>query len=169
MRKEIIGDEIISLLGVSESDDRMLNLFDALGVDKDAFERDEDIGSFWVELEDEMGLELEFNDSISEKYRKPEYIGGQYLVDISFYKNSIFLPYGLKIQDSLEIIEKKLQRDANYIYSEDECILLWIYEDLGEFSIEFENNSYKNIEYISVNLYQDPTIKSKEFILPFKR
>jgi hypothetical protein len=166
---QVTGDEIVSLLGASESDDRMLDLFDKLGVDKDKFERDEDDGSFWIDLEEEMGLELQFDSTIPEELRNPRHIGGQYLVDVSFYKNNTFLPYGLEIQDSLERVELKLSKKANFIYAEDDAILLWIYEDLGEFSVEFEDNSYSRIDYISVNLYQNPTEASEEYILPFKR
>ena len=164
-----LGDEIVALLGVSESDDRMLDLFEKLGVDKNEFDRDEDDGAFWIELEEEMGLELEFSDAVPKELKNPQYIGGQYLVDISFYENNTFLPYGLQMEDSLETVEQKLNKKVNYMYPDDTTVLLWIYEDIGELGIEFKDNSFNNIEYVGVSLYEDPTKKSEEYILPFKR
>ena len=163
------GEEIVALLGVSESDDKMLDLFEKLGIDNDEFERDEDDGAFWIDLEDKMGLELEFSDAIPEEFRNPQYIGGQFLVDISFYENNTFLPYGLKMGDSLETIERKLGKKANYVATEDNDILIWLYECIPEINIDFKDNSYKKMEGMSMLLYEDSAEKSEEYILPFKK
>jgi hypothetical protein len=167
--QKTLGDEIVALLGVSESDDRMLDVFDKLGVDKNEFERDEDDGAFWIELENEMGLELEFSDAVPKELKDPQYIGGQYLVDISFYENNTFLPYGLKMGDSLKTIEEKIGRKANYVATEDDCILTWLYEDMPEIDIDFKNNAYDGMEGMGFMLYEEPTKESEEYILPFKR
>jgi hypothetical protein len=167
--QKTLGDEIVTLLGVSESDDRMLDLFEKLGVDKNEFERDEDDGAFWVELEEEMGLELEFSDAVPKKLKDPQYIGGQYLVDITFYENCTFFPYGLRKEDSLTIVEEKINKKANYMSAEDDSILQWIYEDIGDLGIDFKDNTYKNMEGMGVSLYENPTKISEEYILPFTR
>jgi hypothetical protein len=165
--QKTIGDELIALLGVSESDDRMLDLFDKLGVDKNEFERDEIDGAFWVELE-EMGLQLEFNDAVPKELKDPQYIGGQYLVEITFYENNTFLPYGLKMGDSLKKIEEKIGRKANYIATEYDNILIWLYENMPEMDINFKNNTYDCMEEICFLLYEDPSNTPPEYILPFK-
>jgi len=164
------GDEIVTLLGISESDDKILDLFEALEVDKDNLERDEDDGSFWIELED-IGLSLEFNNMIPEKYRNPQYIGGQYLVNVSLNYNFKPFPYGLTDEDSLDIIEKKLNARANYVLVDDNSTLVWLYEDLGDILIEFEDETWTSIIEIRLSLYQEPS-KSDDFdevMKPFKR
>ena len=168
---QVTGDEIVSLLGVSESDDRMLDLFDKLGVNKDEFERDEDDGSFWIDLEEEMGLSFEFSNVIPEEYRNPQYIGGQYLVSISMDYNFKPLPYNLLDTDDLDTIEKKLNRQANYILIDDNSSLVWLYEDLGDILIEFEDETWKSIVEIRCSIYIAPEMSDDfdEVLKPFKR
>jgi len=167
---KIIGNEIVSLMGFSESDDRMLDLFEKLGVDKNEFDRDEDDGSFRIDLEDEKGLILSFDSSTPIEIKNSKYIGGQYLACIFFYYDFELLPYGLQELDSLEIIENKIGKKANYINKENKEKLYWMYKDLMWFTIIFEDETYSEINTIQINYYSNPEDSEMlEIMEPFKR
>jgi len=173
--KRPTGDEIVALLGISESDDRMLDMFEALGVNKDEFERDEDVGSFWVDLEDEIGLMLTFNSSLPEQYRIPNHEGGQYLVGIMFDYNFKPLPYQLLEDNNLDIVEEKLNEKPNFISIDDSSRLQWVYENLNWLTIEFEDDTYSSIYSVGLSIFEDPIENwdgnngFNTIIKPFKR
>lgn len=180
MKKQPTGNDIVKLLGYSESSNEVLDLFDALGIDKSEIERDEDDDSFDIIIQegddDTEGTAISFDNSLPEKYRKTKNIGGQFLNYIEFDYNFTPLPYGLIDEDSLEIIEEKLGRKANYIDIDDADILHWIYEDFGWLTITFEENSnYTSVMMVQLNVYDNPEEKSEGFddidlaIKPYKR
>ena len=155
------GTEIIRLIGLPESDDKVLDLIEALEIDVSKIERDEDDGSYWIELSDTLGIDLSFNDIAFSEKQKDLNIGGLYLNDINFQSDYNFLPYGIQINDTLEIVENKIGKKANYIRLEengepDEEVLYWIYENLGVFSVQFEDNQQKSIMIIDIMPYEDP-------------
>jgi len=169
------GTEIIQLIGLPESDDKILDLIEALGVDVSEIERDEDDESYWIELSDILGVDLNFNDVAYSEKQKNLNIGGLYLNDINFQSNYNFLPYGIEINDTLETIENKIGKKANYIRLEengepDEEVLYWIYENLGVFSIQFEDNQQNSIIAIDIMPYENPASEGfDELIKPYFR
>lgn len=149
------GDELVTLMGLSESDDRILDLFDKMGIKLEDIERDKDIGDFMIDYIDKYGFALEFSSILPANFTL-ENGGGNYFIYINF--NYIFnaLPYEIDDKDNLETIEKKLGKKANYISKRDETELAWIYEDLGVFTVEFEDSNHTEIMNIIINLYEDP-------------
>jgi len=153
----VTGDEIVALLGKSESDDKILDLFEKLEIDRSEIDRSE-IESFDIIDEDE-GLFLTFNSTFSKQSMQNEYIGGQYLTGISFEYNFEPLPYTLKDDYSLKEIINTLGREPNYIDIDDPSSLHWFYEDLGWLSIEFEDETLSSIYTMGISLYENPLDK----------
>ena len=162
------GDELLALLGLSESDERILNLFESLEIKRDEIEVDEDIGSFWVDFEDDYGFALSFSDVLPASFITNIDIGGNYLVYVYFDYSFHALPYGIEDTDNLEMIEEKLEKKANYIDKDDDTKLTWIYEDLGVLTIEFQDNKYKEVINIIINLYEEPKAWL-DALSPFKK
>lgn len=176
--KKINGTEIIKLVGVSETDVRVLDLISLLGIDRCKVERDE-IGDYRIELEDEMGLDLRFSSVIpTEMEQRKENTGGLYLVDADFNDECDFLPFGITIEDNLEIVEGKIGKKANYVEVIDENLdtdeddipsytLYWMYEDLGWLTIQFDESDYSNIFNINCQPYEDPDHKDFKDIMKY--
>jgi hypothetical protein len=152
----VTGDEIVALLGRSESDDKVLDLFEKLEIDRSEIERDEDINTFDIDLREEIGLTLTFDYSLKEEYRIPKYIGGNYLVQVTFDYYFKPLPYTLDDGYNLDKVVEVLGKEPNYISIDDSSSLYWFYEDLGWLSIEFEDESLSSIYYVDVKPYEDP-------------
>jgi len=152
----VTGDEIVALLARSESDDMILDLFEKLEIDRSEIERDEDIDSFDIDLEEEIGLVLTFDSSLEEKYCVPKYIGGNYLVQVTFDYYFKPLPYNLDDAYDLDAIVNVLNKEPNYININDASRLYWFYEDLGWFTIEFEDESLSSIYSVDVKPYENP-------------
>jgi len=152
----VTGDEIVALLGKSESDDKVLDLFEKLEIDRSTLDRDE-LGDYRIELEEEIGLTLFFSSVIPKSWKSKEYyIGGQYLIDAVFDYYFEPLPFGLNDENNLEEIIVKLGKEPNYISISDETKLDWIYKDIGTLSIEFEDESLSSIYTMHVRTYEDP-------------
>ena len=152
----VTGDEIVTLLGRSETDDKILDLFEKLEIDSSEIERDEDIDSFDIELEEDIGLTLTFDASLKEESCVPKYIGGQYLVQATFEYRFKPLPFGLDDEYNLETVITKLGEEPNYINIDNSSELYWFYEDLGWLSIEFEDESLTSIYYVDVKPFENP-------------
>jgi len=180
----VTGDEIVALLGRSESDDKVLDLFEKLEIDRSAIERGEYDNSFDIDLEEEIGLVLTFDTSLEEKYCIPKYIGGQYLVQVTFDYYFKPLPYNLDDEYDLDTIVDVLNKEPNYINLNDDSRLYWFYEELGWLTIEFEDESLSSIYSVDVKPYENPLDKWEstrteegvsegdgfgEIIKPFKR
>lgn len=179
---ELNGTEIVNLIGLSETDDRVLDLIDLLGVDVSKIARSEYNDDYWISLDEEIGLELSFTDTTTTPAQKANSIGGLFLNRIDFGDNCDFLPFGIEIDDSLESIEKKIGKKANYIMVIDEeeevdeddiptYTLYWIYEDLGWFRIHFFEPSFTEVFAIDVQPYENPEDpeRYKNIFKPFKR
>jgi len=165
--KKLNGTEIVSLIGLPETDDRVLDLIDLLGVDVSAIERGKYNDDYWISLDEEIGLDLSFTDCLITPAQKENSFDGLFLNDISFGDNCYFLPFHIKIDDTLEDIENKIGKKANYIevVDEDEKIdeddiptytLYWIYEDLGWFRIHFFEPTFTEVASIDIMPYQNP-------------
>ena len=168
----VTGDEIVALLSRSESDDKVLDLFEKLEIDRSAIERGEYDNSFDIDLEEEIGLVLTFNTSLEEKYCIPKYIGGNYFVDCLFTYEFEPLPYGLKDDYDLDKVIKTLGKVPNFRLSHDETACEWIYEDLGDIIIEFEDETLSSIYEVRVIVYDNPDFSTEDFqnaSIPFKR
>jgi len=167
----VTGDEIVALLGKSESDDKVLDLFKKLEIDRSEIERDE-LGGFDIELEEEIGLGLSFNGSLDEEYCIPKYIGGNYFVDCLFTYEFEPLPYGLKDDYDLDKVIEVLGKEPNFRLSHDKTACEWIYEDLGDIIIEFEDETLSSIYEVRVLVYTNTDFASEDFqdaCIPFKR
>jgi len=150
----VTGDEIVALLGRSESDDKVLDLFEKLEIDRSEIERDE-IGSYNI-IDEKEGLFLTFNTALPVQKGKEEHFGGQSLTGISFEYTFEPLPYGLKDEYNLDKIINILEKEPNYIDIDDPSSLHWFYADLGCFSIEFEDETCSSIYTIGVSPYENP-------------
>jgi len=155
----IDGTEIIKLIGLSETDDKVLDLLELLKVDRPTL--DEDGQSEGIDLEEELGLYLGFGTTVITERQKSENIGGLYLNDINFQMHFSSLPFNLKTLDNLEIVTKKIERQPNYIRVEgdslDSEVLYWIFEDLGFLSVQFSDETQSEIIEICLMPYEDPT------------
>ena len=175
---ELNGTEIVKLIGLPETDDRVLDLIDLLGVDVSKIERSEYNDNYWISLDEEIGLDLYFTDTTTTPAQKANSIGGLFLNDICFGDNCNFLPFGIEIDDSLESIEKKIGKKANYtkikkkVY-EDQILtytLCWIYEELGWFRIQFFEPTFTEVFAIDIQPYENPDDEGyKHIVKPFKR
>ena len=157
-RYNVTGDEMVALLGRSESDDKVLDLFEKLEIDRSEIERCEYTDSFNIDDEEE-GFFLTFNSRFPTKNTQEEYIGGQYLATVSF--DYIFkpLPYSLDDAYDLDAIVNILNKEPNYIDIDDASSLHWFYEDLGWLAIEFEDESLSSIYTMGVSPYENPLDK----------
>ena len=151
----VTGDEIVALLGRSESDEKVLDLFEKLEIDRSEIERDE-LGDYRIDLEESIGLTLRFSSVVPESLNLEEYIGGQYLVQITFDYYFKPLPYNLDDEYNIDKIVEILRKEPNYISIDDPSSLYWFYEDLGWLSIEFEDESLSSIYYVDIKPYEDP-------------
>lgn len=175
------GTEIVKLIGLPETDSRILDLIDLLGVDMSEIERDEDDDSYWIELDEEIGLNLSFTDRLITPEQKNDSIASIFLNDINFYEECKFLPFNIEILDTLESIEEKIGFKANYIEVIDEdkeideddmptYTLYWIYEELGWVTIQFFEPTFFELFTLDVRPYENPETDSwKEIVKPFIR
>ena len=179
----VTGDEIVALLGRSESDDKVLDLFEKLEIDRSTIERGEYDDSLNI-IDEDKGFFLTFNSILPKQNMQKEYIGGQYLTGISFEYHFEPLPYNLDDEYDLDTIVNVLNKEPNYIDINDPSSLHWFYEDLGLLSIEFEDESLSSIYTMGVSPYENPLDKWEstrteegvsegdgfgEIIKPFKR
>jgi hypothetical protein len=163
---QLNGNEILKLIGLSESDDRVLDLIEALGADRpeiDEYEQMED-----VDVEDKYGLSLSFNDIIITEAQRNSAIGGFFVSEIAFYPNCPFLPFGLSGSDNLKTCEEKIGKKANYSSNKDNTKMYWFYEDLGWFTIFFTDETHNEIEVITLKTYEDPRDEGFTFLEPRK-
>ena len=168
----VTADEIVALLGRSETDDKILDLFEKLEIDRSEIESDEDDDTFNIELEEDIGLGLTFNGSLNEKYCIPKYIGGNYFVDCLFTYEFKPLPFGLNDEYNLEKVIEILGREPNFRLANDKTACEWIYEDLGDLIIEFEDETLSSIYEVRVLVYDNPDFSSEDFqdaSIPFKK
>jgi len=161
------GDELLPLIGLSESDDKILDLFDKMDVKMDEIERDEDIDSFTIDYEDEYGFSLRFYKVDDGDYVIDNSIGGNYLTSVFFDYSCEDLPYGIDDEDNLEVVEQKIGKKANYINKDDQTLLCWLYEDIGFIVIEFQETSYDELMKIIVSPYIGSSLL--DGYTPFKR
>ena len=179
--KKLNGTEIVKLVGLPETDDRVLDLIELLDVDVSEIERDEDTDSYWIDLSDEIGLTLSFNSTIISREQEENNIGGLFLYDITFDENCMFLPFNIDINDTLEVIEEKIGLKANYESiqkdederDEDEIptyTLNWVYEELGWLAIQFFEPTFTELAAVYVMVYDNINPESyKEIMKPFER
>ena len=67
---ELNGTEIVKLVGLPETDDRVLDLIDLLGVDVSKIERSEYDDVYSIVLDEEIGLDLSFTDTTTTPAQK---------------------------------------------------------------------------------------------------
>ena len=178
---ELNGTEIVKLIGLPETDDKVLDLIDLLGVDVRKIERSEYDDDYTIVLDEEIGLDLSFTDTTTTPAQKENSIGGLFLNRIDFGDNCNFLPFGIEIDDSLESIEKKIGKKANYTRVIDEekevdeddiptYTLHWVYEELGWFRIQFFEPTFTEVFAIDIQPYENPDDEGyKHIVKPFKR
>ncbi|SFV64363.1 hypothetical protein MNB_SM-4-1155 [hydrothermal vent metagenome] len=162
----INGNEIIKLIGLPESDDKVLDLFEDLGVNRPEIDEDDCMED--INLKEKYGLNLAFDDNILTEMQKNYSGGGFFLCNIVFYSSCNFLPFGLNENDDLETIQKKIEKKANYSDTEDELNIYWFYPDLGWFTVYFTDNNFNKIAAISLKTYEDPTDEEFDFLEPIK-
>ena len=178
---ELNGTEIVKLIGLPETDDKVLDLIDLLGVDVSEIGRGEYDDNYTIDLDDKLGLILSFTDTIISSEQEKNTIGGLFLEDITFYEECNFLPFDIDTEDTLEIIERKIGLKANYSQVIDEkkeidddeiptYTLYWIYEELGWFRIHFFEPTFTELASIDVRPYQNPNTEGyKQIVKPFER
>jgi len=178
---ELNGTEIVKLVGLPETDDRVLDLIELLGVDVSEIERGEYDDNYTIDLDDKLGLMLSFTDTIISSEQEKNTIGGLFLNNIAFYEECDFLPFNIKINDTLEAIEQKIGLKANYedVMNEEQEVdeddiptyrLHWVYEELGWLSIQFFEPTFTDLASIHVMVYENPNTEGyKQIVKPFKR
>jgi len=178
---ELNGTEIVKLIGLPETDDRVLDLIELLGVDVSEIERSEYNDDYTIDLDDELGLMLSFTNTIISPEQEKNSIGGLFLNDIAFYEECTFLPFEIEVEDSLESIEEKIGLKSNYRdivdipenADEDDIPtyrLHWVYKELGWFSIQFFEPTFTELASIHVMPYENPNTESyKRIVKPFER
>jgi len=150
---ELNGDKIVELIGLPDYDDRVLDLLEALGEDRDT------IDDNYERTEEKYGIILDFDYSKLNKKQKSDSSGAKFLNSIEFYYNFKKLPFGLDDTDSYDIVVQKLGKEADFISTDkdDASHRYWFFKERGYLIwMTFEDDKLNEIYNLIVRTYEKP-------------
>jgi hypothetical protein len=153
----IDGNKMIEILGLPEWDDRVLDILEEFGEERPVLDDDKDIFTIWMKPE-RYGIELMFDENCKlNQYKDIGFTGSAYLNQISFDEDTTMqLPFGIKIGDSKEIIEKKIGQTAYALNEYND--LHWLLDD-GEkkyfINCSFEDDTQEKLDSLMLDLFNE--------------
>ncbi|MCF6189133.1 MAG: hypothetical protein L3J51_01490 [Cocleimonas sp.] len=151
------GNDIMALIGLPESDDSVLDLIEALGVERPV--ANEYGNSEGIDLEDTLGLSLGFSQERVTAKQKKDPAGGFYLDIIDFLYTFETLPFGIDADDNLLTVAKKIGNPVIYKPTDKEDnSRYWVDKEKGyRMQILFEDEKFEEVYGVVFYTYRPPS------------